>query len=119
MEQKILELLSNYKFLELNNEKILQNEINDVFKKNNLNFKKEFFLSKESIIDFLLSDNNKNIGVELKTKGNAKQIYKQLERYCEFDEINSIILISNKFMGLPNNINGKDLYFLNLGVNWL
>jgi hypothetical protein len=77
---------------------------------------KELELSPESIIDFFVYD---GIGIELKIKGSKRQIYRQCERYCQFDVIKSLILITNLSMGFPEQINGKDCYVLKLGRAWL
>lgn len=77
---------------------------------------KEFILDDKNIIDFLI---NKEIGIEVKIKGQRRNIFKQCERYCSFDYIKKLILVTNKSIGFPQQINGKDCYVINLGKAWL
>lgn len=111
----IIGLLSNKRF-QLHNEKELQRQIESIIKSYGLPLIAEHRLSKESIIDFLCWD---GIGIEVKIKGTAKDIYYQVLRYLEFDEITGIILVTNKSMQLPRSINDKPAYILNLGKSWL
>lgn len=80
-----------------------------------INLKKEYRLDNKNIIDFYLD----GIGIEVKIKGTPKSIYKQLERYSEFEKIKLMILITGKSMGLPKTINGKDVFYLNICKNWI
>lgn len=112
--KEIKTILGSYRF-PLSNEKILQREIAEVLTKNNIVFQKEASLQGSGIIDFLIGD----IGIEIKIKGNALSIYKQLERYCEREEIKEIILVTNRTMGLPNKINGKPAHIISIGKAWI
>lgn len=78
--------------------------------------KREYHLDNENIIDFLLFD---SIGVEVKIKGQKRAIYKQCERYCKFEKLKQLILVTNVSIGFPKEINGKDCYILNLSKAWL
>ena len=79
------------------------------------NYIREHHLDKENIPDFFID----GVAIEVKIKGNAKSIYKQCERYCKFEEVTSLILVTNRSMGFPKDINGKPCYFVNLGKAWL
>lgn len=108
--------------LNLSDEKILQSEIHtilvDKFSKE-IKIYAEKRLSNKDIIDFLLETNNgAKIGIEIKIKGNPKNIYRQLTRYAEH-HLTAIILLTNKSMGLPNKINNSELFYFNLGQSWL
>lgn len=110
----ILRILSGYKF-SLSSEKILQEEICSVLESNSISFEREVKLSSDSFIDFLLSD----IGVEVKIKGTAAGIYRQLTKYCASEKINAVILLTNRSMGVPTQINNKPVYVVHLGEKWL
>lgn len=112
--EKIMNILMSYQF-PMNTEKELQSSINSIFIENNLNISKEFYLDSNSIVDFFVN----GIAIEIKIKGSAKSIYRQCERYCSFDNVNSFILVSSKAMGFPKEINGKPCYYINISNNFL
>ncbi len=99
----------------LQNEKLLQGEIEQLLLSSGIAFEREQALSKGSIIDFLVL----GVGIEVKLKSSAKSIFKQLLRYCQFDEVESIILVTNKIIRLPSSINKKPALVINLGAAWL
>lgn len=100
----------------LSDEKQTQDDIENALKQANINYKREFYLTKEDKIDFFVND---NIGLEVKLAGSKKNIYRQCERYCLSDKIKEIILITKVSMGLPKEINGKKTYIIDLGRAWL
>lgn len=106
------------KRLPLHDEKALQGAIWTIFQQSfDPGFIiKELSLDKDNIIDFFVYD---GIGIEVKIKGSKREIFRQCTRYCEFDEIKSLILITNLSMGFPEQINGKDCYVFKLGNAWL
>lgn len=78
-------------------------------------FNREYKLDPVNIPDFFID----GTAIEVKIKGNARQIYRQCERYCQFDDVKNLILVTNRSMGFPKEINGKPCYFVNLGKAWL
>lgn len=112
--QEIISILSHCKF-SLENEKKLQSEIASKFEQSGISFDKEYFLDKKNIPDFFID----GIAIEIKIKGNAKHIYKQCERYCLFDSVKYLVLVTNRSMGFPSEINNKPCYVLKLGSSWL
>lgn len=80
------------------------------------NVQREYVLDKKNTIDFLVYD---SIGVEVKIKGQKREIYKQCVRYCSFERISHLLLLTSVSMGFPQTINGKDCYVLNLSRAWL
>ena len=110
----IIKLLSNKKFI-LNDEKELQKSIENIFISNNVSYEREYVLDKKNRPDFFID----GIAIEIKIKGGAKAIYKQCERYCGFEKVSSLILVTGRSMGFPSDINGKDCYLINLGKAWL
>lgn len=106
----------------LEDEKELQSKIAEKLNQFGFRFTREQRLNSQhevnkNIIDFLVDP---GIGVEVKI-GNASKmdIYKQVERYAKFEAIHSIILLTNKSMALPDTINGKPTYVINLSQSWL
>jgi hypothetical protein len=115
--QKIIAELSKQRII-IYDEKSVQKQIFDILAMNYYQFNhmsREFRLDSKNIIDILIED----IGVEIKIKGSPKSIYYQCERYCQFDQIKKLVLITNKVMRLPKEINGKPCYIYNLSKNWL
>jgi len=100
MVQSIFKALSGHRF-STSNEKEAQREIEDVLKLAGIEFIREFRINPESIPDFFID----GIAIEIKIKGNAMKIYKQCERYCKLDEVQQLILITNRSMGFPKQIN--------------
>jgi hypothetical protein len=99
--------------LTLSNEKILQNEISTIFTNNNIPFEKEFRLDDKNIVDFMI--NGLAIEIKINSKVSRMNIYRQLERYALNDKVETILLISSKTMTLPESINNKPIYILQLG----
>lgn len=111
----VISALSNKK-MALTSEKALQEDIAVVLSKAGISFVKEKRLDERSIIDFLESN---GIGIEIKIGGQRKEIYKQCERYAKIEEVCAIVLVTNKSIGWPPEINGKPTCVVNLGRAWL
>ncbi len=113
----ILSILRSKRF-SLHDEKALQLEIyNYLIVSYPMHIvEKEFVLDENNTIDFLI---NGKYGIEVKIKAPKRAIYQQCARYCSFDRIKELGLITNTSMGFPKEINGKDCYILNLGKAWL
>lgn len=77
---------------------------------------REFHFDENNIIYFLLDG---SIGMEVKIKGGKRNIFRQCERYCQFEAVKIFILITNLSMGFPEEINGKTCYVVKLGNAWL
>jgi hypothetical protein len=113
----IISVLSKKRFV-LHDEKALQREVyNTLLHEIPKEFvEKEYVLDKDNSIDFLLYS---CIGIEVKIMGAKRAIYRQCTRYCKFDQIASLLLVTNVSMGFPEQINGKDCYIIKLGKAWL
>lgn len=101
--------------LPLHNEKELQAELEKLFTQKGIQFNREHRLDTKNIPDFFID----GIAIEVKIKGSIKAIYKQCERYCTYTDVQSLILVTNRSMGFPEEINGKSCYVINLGKAWL
>lgn len=108
-------LLQNKRF-DLHNEKILQSQIEQILVNSGIPYRREYELSKGSIIDFWIDN---RLGIEIKIKGSPKDIFRQLRRYCSHDKIEAILLVTNKTIRLPQSIENKPSQVLNLGTSWL
>jgi hypothetical protein len=96
-------------------EKIVQKQIEDRLKELNIVHEREKRLDKDNIPDFFID----GLCIEVKVKGSAKSIYRQLVRYAEFREVVAIVLITNKAIRLPFVLNDKPASVLKMGTAWL
>lgn len=112
----IISLISKQKF-DLTKEKITQAQVQQVLDMSGLLFVREYHLDKINIPDFF--HDTCGIAIEVKIKGSKIAIYKQCERYCNFEAVKVLILCTNKAVGFPKEINGKPCYLINIGKAWL
>lgn len=111
----VIKMLSKKRF-DLSNEKATQRDIEAALIEMGIAPGREYHLNDKDIPDFFLFDNT---AVEVKIKGGARSIYKQCERYCQHDQVKYLLLLTNKAMGMPGQINNKPIYVINLGKAWL
>lgn len=81
-------------------------------------FHREHRLSNAHIVDFYVGGEFK-IGIELKLRANRRDTYYQVHHYCMYEEIDHMILVTNRVMGMPAQINGKSITVINSGLAWL
>lgn len=112
--QLIGSILGSARF-DLQNEKILQAQISDLLARKGIEHTREVELIEGDIIDFMINE----VGIEVKISGAAKSIYRQCCRYCEHDAVQTFILVTNKAITLPHQINNKPTCVINLGRAWL
>lgn len=110
----IMKLIKSRRF-SLSDEKKLQAEIEEVFESAGIIHKREFRLDAGSIIDFMVD----TTGIEIKIKGSKLSIFRQIERYAQFNQIERLILVTNVPMGMPELVKGKPVYIVNLSRAWL
>lgn len=91
--EMIKSLLKANRF-DLTNEKTLQADLARVFSKEKIPFKREHWITKTDCIDFYFEDDA--FGLEVKVKGSALSISRQLDRYCKSWEVSHIILVSTR-----------------------
>jgi len=92
----------------LSNEKIAQSKIFEAIEC--FGFVREYRLDDHNIPDFFYDA----LAIEVKIKGQRTAIYKQMQRYCGFGQVQAIILITARSMGLPKEISGKPCFYINL-----
>ncbi|MFB5761139.1 hypothetical protein [Paenibacillus medicaginis] len=81
-----------------------------------ISYSHEVPLAPRNRIDFLTTD---GIGIEAKKgKPNERSVYNQLERYAGFDEVKGLILVIERYMDLPETINGKPVASIGLRKLW-
>lgn len=115
--REVVRLIRRCRF-DLSNEKNLQEGLESVFIKNEIPFEREKRLSPFDIPDFLI-DGRIVVECKVRNKSSKTSIYKQLKRYAEFPQVESLILASNVSMGLPAEIQGKSVFSASLSFGWL
>lgn len=105
----------------LTNEKEAQACISAVLERFDITHEREYRLSPSDIPDFWLpGDDGKGAVLEVKMNGaRAADVYRQLQRYARDPRVGAIFLVTNRAMGLPAQIEGKDAYYISLGQAWL
>ncbi|ADJ22993.1 conserved hypothetical protein [Hyphomicrobium denitrificans ATCC 51888] len=99
----------------LEDEKATQSAIWDVFR-----FQTVYGASREvrvagGIIDFLIDD----VGIEVKIKGQAASIMRQLRAYADEPAISGLILVTSKPVALGPTIGGKPVAVFDMARAWL
>lgn len=112
--QTIMKALSGHRF-NVDCESVLQVQIAEVFQAVGIEFQREVVLSYRDRIDFMVG----NVGIEVKISGQAKAIYRQCVRYCAFNQVSTLLLVTNRAMGLPGELEGKPVFVHALGRAWL
>jgi hydroxylamine reductase (hybrid-cluster protein) len=113
--EQIIKLLSKYKF-PLQDEKETQVLIENVLSEAGIKFKREYKISDKDQPDFLIDS---GIVLVVKIKGRPVDILCQCQRYCQHNMVSILILITNKLIGFPSEINGKPCYVINMGKSWM
>lgn len=103
------------KQFDLGSEKRLQGEILAVFIDNGIEVEPEYMLTPSDIPDFFA----KGLVIEVKIKGNATAIYRQCKRYLLNEDVTGLLLVTNRSIGFPEEINGKPCFVFGLGEAWL
>ena len=112
---KLIQVIHRSK-VSLTDEKITQVQISDILTANDIPHVREYRLSDDDIVDFLVDD---SLAVEIKIKGQKRAIYRQLQRYASHEQIKGLVLLTGVSMGLPEEINGKPSYIGSLSRGWL
>lgn len=111
----LVDVLTSHR-LPLADEKELQAEIAKAFTSLGIAHRREVRLGDRDIVDFLVWDDT---AIEVKIKGPARAIYRQVERYCGYDAVGSLVLATLKPIGMPDTVAGKPVSVAELGRGWL
>lgn len=91
-------------------EATLQAEISAKLTEAGIEHQREVRLDAKNRIDFLAGP----VGIEVKIKGAKRDIYRQVERYALFDEISTLVLVTNVAVRMPATISGKPVHVIPL-----
>lgn len=112
---KICHKLSRFKDVD-HREKVMQENLEIFCKKEKFSICREYKLEEGlGVIDFYCD----GIGVELKTQGSVRSIYRQLRKYMQSEEIEAIVLLCTFPVSLPDSINGKKIVIVDLSLRFL
>lgn len=94
----------------------LSDEVAKLFGSQSVPFEREARLSDTDRVDYLVG----RIGVELKVKGPVMAVTRQLSRYAQSNDVDSIILVSTRFAhrAIQRSLCGKPVSVLLVG-GWL
>lgn len=113
--KKVAAVLGRFRF-DLGNEARCQTAIGLALDTAGVSFQREAVLSDTDRIDFLCQG---GVGIEVKVKGSALEVLRQLERYARHETVTALVLATARSMGMPAEINGKPVLVVNLGRAWL
>lgn len=117
----LLELLRMTR-LPLGDEKAAQRELARVLSGVGIAARREVRLGPGEIADFLIESGplaGTLLEVKLSSGGSKREIYRQLLRYAGHSQVETLVLVTNKAMGLPGQIGGKPACYVSLGRAWL
>lgn len=116
MLQEIINTIKSLRINVIKEEYELQDKIATALTKAGIPYKKEYKLARRNRIDFLVDG---GIGIEVKKgKPNRANVISQLYRYSESQDISSIVLVIERNMDLPAEINGKKCVSIGLNKLW-
>lgn len=113
----IAHALDNYRF-SWSNEAELQDGIGEAFEAQRLTVSREHQLSEAGRVDFFLhtvGEPRRGIAIEVKTKGSAADIIRQLHRYASHDDVLGVVLVSTSLrLRAPAELAGKPTHTIHL-----
>lgn len=101
----LITLLKSGQFT-LIDEKLCQDDIQDLLDKYNVPYKREYNLG-TGIVDFYLTRSRIAIEVKAIKKWQKLEVYRQCERYCQSEEVDGLLLATGASLTLPDSINDK------------
>jgi len=116
MLNKTLTALQSIRVNLVKDEYLLQDIIAKALDDAGITYSKEYKLAPRNRIDFLVDG---GIGIEVKKgKPYTRQVVEQLKRYAAFSEITAIILVVERNLDIPKEINGKQCCSFGLNKLW-
>jgi hypothetical protein len=103
--RQVRDALARYR-LPVSVEKAMQDAVESALRAEGLEFQREVKRDADRI-DFLVG----TVGLELKVKGSAGDVLRQLERYALWDDVTELVLLTSKgaHRALPDVVGGKPL----------
>lgn len=118
MEQeikKIIDALSTIHISNTLNENEIHEEIKKAFSKYNIKYKHEYQILTHKRFDFWMN----GIVLEVKKSKPSKiNLLNQLDRYTKVPAVRAIIVVLEKNITIPKQLNGKPIIIKSLNENW-
>lgn len=107
--RQVRDALARYR-LPVSVEKAMQDAVESALRAEGLAFQREVKRGDTDRIDFLVG----SVGLELKVKGSAGDVLRQLERYAAWPDVTELVLLTSKgaHLALPSAVGGKPLLVL-------
>lgn len=70
-------------------------------------------------VDFFFPRSGLVLEIKACKKWNAREVYRQCERYCSDDKVTGLVLATGRSQGMPPEIAGKPVRVLSLGASFL
>ena len=109
--------LAKYR-LTFGDELTLQNQIEEIFEKEGIEFEREVVLDKASRLDFAIpfAPGDWHVwALEIKIGGSVDSHLRQLKRYNGHPDVVGTILIGTRPFALPETLGGKPVGMINIG----
>ena len=112
----IIEAVSRLRITKRNlEEKEIQNLVEKALQETNIDFEKEKNLAPRNRVDLFID----GIVVEIKKRRPPRtQVINQLTRYASLPAVREVVLILERYMDLPEEINGKPVSVVSLNKLW-
>ena len=113
---QVLAAIETIRIQPASDEFYIHSAIKEALIKYGIGFEHEYKLAPRNRIDFLT---HSGVGIEVKKgKPNEAQVYSQLERYAQFEEVKAIILVIERYQDVPEEMNGKPCRSIGLRRLW-
>ncbi len=116
--ENVISALKTLRVGVISDEYILQQKIAEVLLSKNIPFEKEYVLGPRNRVDFLTSE---GVAIEVKKgKPNHTSLILQVNRYADFDEVKSVIIVIETSIRDPihKTYNGKPCSVIGLRKLW-
>lgn len=110
--KEIAEMIAASRF-RYGNEDALQRGIAQMFENASISFEREVRLNHHDRIDFMIG----RVGIEVKVDQPIAKVTRQIHRYSQCEQIDSLVLVSNRCRHamIPELMNGKDIAYVFVG----
>lgn len=113
---QIISALKGIRVNPIKEEYTLQEHVAKTLHNADISYCKEYRLAPRKRIDFFIEP---GIGIEVKKgKPNKRRTIKQLEKYAAIEEIKLLILVVERNLTIPENINGVKCLSYGINRNW-
>lgn len=111
---KALAHLINRKLHTTQSEELLQSSVERQLEEAGANFLREKLLSSRDRVDFFFPNSGVALELKLKKGWSKMDVFRQIERYAEHEEVKALVLLTNIQMTLPTAILSKPAFVISL-----